>query len=495
MEQHYVPFHKSMTADKRAADFCYLRHNILDSRAKGMYPSKDFVAQPVNPTFPLATGERYVKTVGQFIFTNEPANNQFHVYRIVSSQIEKLRTESLKLFIDAVETSTGALVLCDNGDLGNLTSSSFSVIHTFSSVDSRSHILYDGLYNFYFIGKKIFRQLGTGTPTEVFGDLGNYPIASDIYGDQIAIFFDAGNKHIQMALWGKDSSTEVDKRITIKNSVFLAGGNVDGTLMLVKSIGRNTNSKELEGEIVITAYDGEKFQYRNSIETGNPDLTQGLQSISDEEMVFSIGGNSESSNAELNRNWVYKVRANGSIETLFEQGTGNQVTAIDVLYDHLSIATMADDGSSAEYRLNEDNDSDFDAFSNFTDSKYITNMLEYSIERKKFGGIGFSFEKLFGTTEELTVSYRTSDRDDWIVIDTITATKIKNNTNNRRDQSVIDADFADGDIGLDNQVYELKKMPDGSSFMDFYEIQFKIESKYGLSVIDFWYYSEPIKRG
>lgn len=512
-----IKFHESMTIDKRLNDFAYLRKNLLDNETPGMYPSADF--SEIGVTIPSGWILKYFDTdlvsdtgsirEGVTIIANESTNVVRFYETVAGTQIGSDYTSTT--FRAAARDNDGALHV--NLDVSNV--EQLHIIYSPSFVDYDGNFTvtdmanaylckFDGLDFFWLensTGSDIFRSAPQSTTnTLVFDDIGFSPNEFDFYGDQMVIFGqDSFRKDIYIVFWDKTNSTLFDKRIIEKNCRFIAGGVVDGRLMLIKAIGNTTNLKEKGGKLSINVYDGEKFVEVNSIKTaGSTTQRSGFrqhQSIGNGVLMFGVEFNEDDQNEDLYRNYIFKVYADGRIEALRES-TGKVSIMCHVGYDELAYAENTEDvyDSDITIRSNGDSSNAFGDYDSFQEgSTYITNFLNNSYNFHKLETFAVAFEKLYEQTdtesdpvtgEELDVYYRVSERDDWALLMNVTAEKVKDNVNSNRDQST---EYASDTQGLPEQRYFVTQLPDDSPLPSYNEIQFKFVSKRGFSVIGAWY--------
>lgn len=488
MEKKYIPFNKSMASDKRNPDFAYLLNDVLDTDGRGFYPSAGY--KTLNPNGGFPAGSVVVGIIDQFkIVANSGESDIYRNNDPISAPV--LKYTIAESYDDAAIGNDGVHALFNGGKVFRLDSSSATEVADFGAGVERK-VLFDGAEYFYFHDQKIYRQLKDTPPVQVFDNTEDHVEFAAVNRDDIWWTTRDGDRAF-VYKWGKGNSTIVDKRIVLENTRILGFGTIDNELILVHSVGMRQNKKEKFGKLIISKFDGDGFVEVNSIKTGDPTIFPVAQSLGNKIMLLAVSGNENLFNPDLYQNHVYKIYKDGSIQTVFDTSLlpedVSSIASLSVQYDYFYI------GSHGNLYHNLDLSADDKyTYTDFTGSTYITNLLDFTVERHKFGGIGFSFEKLFDQTGQLDIYYRTSEREDWILIDNINVEKIKNNTDNRRAQTDKDAKYASDTIALDSQVYELTKMPDGTPFKEFHEIQFKLESLNGFSVIDFWYYSEPTKR-
>lgn len=90
---------------------------------------------------------------------------------------------------------------------------------------------------------------------------------------------------------------------------------------------------------------------------------------------------------------------------------------------------------------------------------------------------------------QLDVYFRTSERDPFVFLGTITPDAVRANVNARREYPVDTSEQ-----GVPEQTFQFTKMPDGSALPEFNEIQFKLVSKRGFSVMAAWFSYSYITR-
>jgi len=493
-----IKFEESMTIDKRNKDFAYLRRNLLRSKVKGLYPSRDFYR-----TDPDAL------LVGDVIEDILGSDEGSYDIKVIVARGADLRFFNLGGDSESNTAITGVDYECGTfGDDGvyicvdddtvrkiNHVNSNSASVGTFTQA-SPDLAIFDGLYYWWISSGEIYKQLGGAAPVIAFNDLGFFPDFVALLGDQMVIFGQEGDSII-CVFWDKSDPDLFDKRVLIRNSRLVSAGNINGRLVMVRTVGTNGNSKEQIGEMIISGWDGEKFVRMNSIKTGQNDTRDENEylgmDVGAEVMVFGIDENTNAQNPQLFQEYIYKVREDGGIEVqwLPDHATYGDAHIIRIFYNYMLYATRGTETQAPAIFKNEDTGSDYAEFENFTESEYITNFLCSPYNLHKLEGILVAFEKLFEQTtgtptgEQLDIYYRVSDRDAWTLLGEITAQKVAENVNKRRDQSV---EYASDGLGLPEQRYSITKMPDGiSALPEFNEIQFRFVSKRGFSVIGAWF--------
>ena len=499
-QKQQIVFQKTMTADKREQEACYLRHNLFASRSKGLYPARDFSQNA--PVDVFSNGAVLEKTINSLMFVQDGADLKIYFSSNAPKGTYTLaHTLVNHSFYDAVYGNDEIHLLARSGAplefyKVNYDATTVTSIGSQAGTMSGGRALFDGLYYFYFFADKIYRQLNSDVHTLVFNDTASLPDSVDVFGDRIVLFFTPGNT-IKVAFWDKADTDLYDKVVNIKNATFIAGGTVDGALVLLKGVGNSTNIHERNGEIVAGVFDGEKFERTNSIKAGSKTVTFKESAIGDEVMVVALASNDNSHNEILYNNFILKVNKKGEIEVMHTLATTDDVTSLDIHYDYMTFGLRGVSGGSPTYYHNADSVSAYGSYVNYANAEYITNFLNNPYNTHKLQNLAIVFEKLFdaGASEEkIIISYRVSERDDFTVLATITAENVKDNVDSRMSQTAKDAEYNDDTVGLTHQVYMNELMPDGTSLPEFNEIQFKFELSEGFSVIDAWYYYDYITR-
>jgi hypothetical protein len=506
-----IVFSKSMTADKRNADFAYLIKNLFPSNSKGLYPSRDFYLER---PFDLLDTDNILDIIG----SEETVGGTALDIKVIVERGSDIRFFNLGTDIESNTALLSMNFLCGvSGRDGVKIATSAENIYTIQHANSNSSVdgpfleawpdiaAFDGLYYWWIGSGEIYKQIGDADPTVAFNNLGFTPRFAAFYNDQMVIFGEeAGN--VFVVFWDKSDADLFDKRILIPNSRLIAAGNVNGRLMLITSTANSANAKERRGEIIISGYDGEKFARMNSLRAGQNDVRYVSETgvgVGAEEMLFSVRDNDSSHNTTLYQNYVYRVKSDGSIQaqTLIDDAVHGDVHVVRQFYKFTLIATVGGSDPAPAIFINEDTDDDYEDYEEYTDTEYVTNFLASPYNRHKLEGVAIAFEKLFEQTdsgadpvtgEQLDLYYRVSERDDFTLLGEITVEKVKDEVNVRKDQSTEYA--TDDEFGLPEQIYQITKMPDGSALPEFNEIQFRFVSKRGFSVIGAWYMYSYITR-
>lgn len=503
-EQKLIPFHRSMTADKRHPDFAYLRQNVFPSREDGLYPSFDFYQE--NPST-LGASDTIVDIIGTDedgfetkVIVNSGSDTKF--YDLGSNSTGNSTAVGLSYDCGCFGNDGVHIALSDNNIYRvNHVNTNLSLLGTVASF-SADLAVFDGLY-YWWIGSKIFRQLGGAAPTLAFNSVGRTIRFAAPYNDQLVLFSEDGGS-ITALFWDKSDTDLFDKRIVIDNAKLIAAGVVDGKLMLIKGVGNSANPKERNGEIVVTIYDGESFVRVNSIKAGSR-LTEyeamtGV-GIGNEVMCFSVTNNDDTHNTDLYQNFIYKVRNDGSIEVQqLPDSAHGDTHIVRIMYNYILYCQRGATGTADRIYINETTNDNYADYESYNTTTYITNFMNNPFNRHKLDGVAVVFEKLFEQTtvtptgEQLDLYYRTSEREAFTLLGEITVEKVKDDVDQNFDPVEKAADYASDTLPLDTQIYQITKMPDGSALPEFNEIQFKFVSKRGFSVIQAWYYYSYITR-
>lgn len=491
MEKREIPFRTSMNIDKRNQDFAYLRNGLFASRTPGMYPAIKFRENSPTDSFPASSVIH--ATIDSLIIIQDGSDVKIY-YSTNAPQGTYTLASTLAghTFKDVASGNNGVHLLTRSGANAKVNSvSSVGAVTEIASITetfSQGSIVFDGLYYFYVIGTKIYKQLKADPHSLAFNDTGDEPRIVDVYDDQIALFFDEGLQ-IKVALWDKSDTDLFDDTIRIPNSRLVAGGTVDGVLMLVKSVGNRTNIKERNGELVITGFDGQKFVRLNSIVAGNNQVLSKGQAIGSEVLVVALSSNDSTTNTKLHNNFILKIHNDGAVEAIHKLDLADDLTSLDIHYDYITFGLR----TGTKYHHNADLNAGFNSYINYDNVEYISNFLDDPTGRYKLDGVGFLFEKIH-EDEELDVYFRASDREAFTLLDTITPTKLKDNVDHRMSSTDKDTEFSDDDVPSTHQIYTITKMSNGDPLPEFNEAQFDLISRNGFSVIDAWYYRTAITR-
>ncbi len=497
-----IIFADSMHIDKRNEDFAYLRKNCFKARTKGLYPAQDFYRE--NPD-DLTSSEEIVDILGSEESTFDikviQDNGTDILFNNLGSNSSSNTTLAGKGYNCGAFGNDGVHIHADDNHIYKIqhVNSNSTDLGALPAGAGSPHLAgYDGVYYWWVSQDEICKQLGSAAATIAFNDVGLSARFMDFYGDQMVLFAEEAGSIIVL-FWDKSDLDLFDKRIVIKNARLIAGGVVNGKLMLIKSVGNSSNVKEQNGEIIVTIYDGEKFARVNSIKAGDDNIVSyedvtGV-GIGSEVMAFSVTGNAAAHNTDLYKDYVYKVYDDGAIEVIFSPDTTTygDVHIVRIFYNYICLAQRGVGATPAIIWINEELDEDYGDYEDYLTTEYITNFYNNPYNDHQMDGFNVAFEKIFEQTdtgaspqtgEELDVYFRVSERDTWTLLMNVTAQKVKEYVNQFRDQS---AEYASDTTGMHEQRYSVTKLPDGNPLPEFNEIQFKFVSKRGFSIIGAWY--------
>lgn len=512
-----IKFNRSMIGDKRNEDFAYLRKQIFNSQTPGLYPAQDLVRQ--YPQSVLASNDQLVDIAGDVnTFLKVIVAGPSNVYRFYPLGSDVICNNSFTGSIRAVAAGfnqtmnqDGLFFVDETTDKVysvNYQNANCSEVGTFPSSPSVNIGGYDGL-NFWWAGSKIWKQLPEQTPVLAFSNTGFSDLRFMAFYEDEIIFFTQKDNDIYIYFWDKSDTTVFSKRIRIKNSILVGGGVVDDTLMLIRSKYDYSNPKERRGKMIISAWSGISFKELNSIPTGRGNVTipatTDVHGVScrcnNEYMLLAVDNNdNETKNADLYVNYVYKIYKDGGIEALSDvvaNGNNNFASIVNFGLGFHVIGVFESGGVIPKiYADNDNQNTANNNYIDFTNSVYITNFYCDPFNYHRLDSINISFEKLYRNNgmvtpvdEELDLYYRTSDRLGWTLLGTVTAQKVIDNVNKRLDQTNINTTYP-----VNEQRYQITKMPDGKALPEFNEIQFKFLSKNGFSVIGAWFEYSYITR-
>lgn len=398
-----IKFYDSMTADRRADNFAYLRKNALVAITPGLYPSKDFeITAPTNIEGDVRNiiGSK-LEDYDIKIITSEGSTTRFYNLDAEGESNTAITTSpyaASSFGLDGVYMATA------NGKVYRVDHSSAATIQVGDL--GTSWILeagaWDDLYYWWIAPSQgMYRQLPAGNPIQVFnGNIEGFR-AVDFFGNYMIIFTQVA-RDIIVLWWDKADNSFFYRRTKIKNSVFLAGGVVDGRLMLVHFIGNETNLKELAGEIVVSAWDGENFTRLNSIRAGHNNLSaitssnnrQATFSTGAEVMEFAVDGNISAHNPDLYDNYIYRIRKDGRIEVRAKPETSevssDRASFVRVFHSFSLYAV----NSPYQIYTNRDTSTNYDEYDGFTTTEYITNFIGNPYNDHKLDGLSISYEKI-----------------------------------------------------------------------------------------------------
>lgn len=396
-----------MTADKRNAEFAYLRKKVFDSKTPGLYPSVDFTQQ--EPDGLLST-DNIVDVLGSQEPTGSGGNYDIKVivergddllFFNLGGNSESNTSLTDKSYECGVFGNDGVHICVDGDELykvGHANSNTTAIGVTTGALPDIAG--FDGLYYWWLSANEIYKQIGSADPTLAFNDLGVKPRFVDFLADQMLIYYEIAGG-VGVLFWDKSDEDLFDKRIFIPNCKLIAGGVVNGRAMLVTGVGNSSNTKEQNGEIVVSGYDGEKFVRMNSIRAGQRDAQYEDETsvgIGSNVMLFSVTDNTNEAQPDLYQNYLYKVRQDGSIEVadLPDEEFYGEAHVVRVFYNFSLFATRGDGDVAPRIYTNEATDTAYDHYEDYSDETvYVTNFMCAPYNRHKLDGISISFEKLF----------------------------------------------------------------------------------------------------
>lgn len=441
-EKKEIIFNTSMTADKRNSEFAYLRKNAFDSRSKGFYPSVDFTREL--PDVILDTDD-----IVDILGSEESASGgTSYDIKVIVERGSDLRFYNLgsnstsNTGLTGVDYECGTfgndgVHICVDGDklykVQHVNSNTTAVGVTTGAFPDIAG--FDGLYYWWLSSNEIYKQVGSASPTLAFNNLGIEPRFVDFLNDQMIIFYEIAGG-VGVLFWDKSDMDLFDKRIFVPNCKLIAGGVVNGRLMLVTGVGNSSNTKEKNGEIVVSGFDGEKFVQMNSIRAGQRDAQYEEQTgvgIGSNSMVFSISDNTNSSQPDLYENYMYRVKSDGSLEVVWlpDEDLYGEAHIVRVFYNFVLFATRGEGAVAPRIYTNEAVGTGYDHYEDYVgETTYITNFLQEPYNRHKLMGVSVAFEKLFKNLDNppnidnetitvssllhdsLTLSWSSAD-DDW----------------------------------------------------------------------------------
>lgn len=519
MEKREILFAETMTADKRDPEAAYLRKNVFDSKSKGMYPSRDFTVAvtPTDDAFRILwadtdkTDSNGNITEG-LTFVNDQATTTLYVYETNTGALVETRANTQ--FVNGIRDEDYAMnaILDVNGvyrmfvyygGVGSFIDDN-GVITGGADGQGLEFGLFDGLNNYWLESNsnpEIWRsETRDEAFTEVFTNAGIYGTGIENYFDQIVLFGQNNNETSTYVLfWDKTNNTLFDKRIIINNARFMAGGLINGQLILVTVQGNYANQKEKEGRLIVSAYDGQKFQEINSIKLGSANVrrthTRRNYAVGNNEIVFGLQNN-DLDKDELYENWLVRVKADGSIDVLWSDPTYvarypsvnfEDITFVKGLPFNSGFTDLDD-----QVYINKDDATDYETYDNFTTTEYVTNFLNNTYNVHALKGMSIVFEKIHDD-EELEIYYRTSDREDFVLLDTVNEAALAKSDLRYSDAQKV-AERLPGNRGIKQQIYHVVDVPGNDPLPEYNEIQFKFKSTNGFSIIQVWYNYSYIER-
>lgn len=523
MEKRAITFSDSMTIDKRNSNFAYLRKNVFPAKTEGLYPARDFIAKltPSDNSFYVRySDDDFLNLAGAtydgITIVQDSSTNTMYIYRTSSGALVGTYTNTKYMVAIRDNKMELHIIVQRDGTSGSYYSDGINKLLIINSVDGSSFVddrgditggmsgnedvefaVFDGRSFFWGAinsNPEIYRSLpGDKSTTTAFTNVGMAVAGLEQYNNDWIVIFaeDNSSTDTYCFLWNKDSGTLLQKRIIIKNERFIAGGTVNGKLMLVTALGASGNHKEREAELKVSTYDGEKFIYTNSIKLGRiatrRTSLRNSYNVGPNELLFGLQSNNLDKD-ELFENWLVRVDDDGKIEVLWDDDT-YVARRPRANYQGVSfVRALPYNSGYSNYDevlySNQDNSYEYDTYNNFSTTKYITNFLNESRNNHSLENISISFEKLHDN-EECKIYYRTSDREDFVLLGTINQATLSNS--DPYYDPALKASERANNLPIKQQVFDIVKMPDKSSLPEFHEIQFKFELMNGFSIIQAWY--------
>lgn len=503
-QKRQITFETTMTADKRAESAAYLRKNVLSTATEGLYPARDFVED--SPLIPNTNNPVYIFDDGSRTWLiNRYTSDRYDFWQIGDSSTTNPTHQG---WITAAAVGGAGLYFVDSDfdEVYRVTGTSAPTL--VGEFDLQPYVElggWDGL-QYWWVGRDIWRQLPGEEPVLMM----DFGVPSGIeflafYGDEMVIFVQQG-KDIIVLFYDKSNSAFFTRREIIRNANVLAGGVVEGLLMIAYNVGNTANEKEASGEIVIAGWNGQDFVRMNSIVTKAREVripqaeNKGTTCTTGAGvMLFSVRLVSSTGNRQpdLTQNYIYKVRRDGSIEVVDLPPNNADADIVALTFGGTTYISKDTEirvmtnlpGASQNQARNYAN------YTNFTSTEYATNFLTNPYNYKALRAVSVTFEKLFkntdgtGGSEQLDLYYRVSDREEWTLLGTVTAEKVIENVDTRRSE-----DVKETEVPVNMQRYQFTKLPDNTALPEFNEIQFKFVLKNGMSITGAWFEYDYITR-
>lgn len=502
-----IKFHKSMTADKRNENFAYLRKQVADVSASGLYPSRDYTEFTTMPTissgtitglFGLADPTDQTKPYNKLYWLHDKSVGSSYSYDFYRyGNTTPLDSYTTSIITGLVDIGNG--LYYTTGSKLRKVGTTADIVSSYDGESVYTAGAFDGLYAWlieeegsiwkYLPGESTIYQAFIENPFEGI-------ITVDFYKDQMAVFCNNYNSsnfdgYNYVYLWDKSNASFLQKRLPIKGYI-LAGGVINEELYVVYTTSNTGNPKEEVGDLIVAQYNGEKFIEVNRIKTGGRfvvDCKLDFEYFSgnvctkgDNFILFSLKSNNNTKD-ELYRNYIYKISDGGYISV--EAGPVNESSLGSYPVNIKAFRNFNAYVYNNKIYTNEETDETNTEYTNYTKTTYITNFYCNPYNAHTLTALSLSFEKLFNE-EEVDIYYRTSDREAFTLLANITRQKVKDFVNKRIDQSTA--------VPTPSQRYQITKMPDGTALPEFNEIQFKFVSKKGFSIIGSWFEYDYITR-
>lgn len=403
-----IVFHETMTANKRSAS-AYLRKNVLKALTPGLYPARDFYQ---SAPFSLESGHDIENILGSDrdgydikVITSSGSTTNFYD---LGSTIQSNDPTTHSAYRAAAFGNDGVYAAFLDGTVHRVNHDDFNTpeVGDYGSSWDIELGAYDGL-NYWWLGPSaIYSQLPEADPIQRFNSVIPGDIkGADFYNNYMVIFTQVG-RNLVVNFWDKLDNSLFYKRITIKNATFIAGGVVDGSLMLIYAVGTSGNPKELQGELKITRFDGENFLKLNTIkcsadvETIDGSSTRQISyDTGSEILLFAVTDNISTHNEELYQNYIYKVRSNGAIEVQEKPRTTgvsqDRASIVRVFYD-FNLYTV---NSPWKIYINQTGEETFEEYNTYRSTEYITEFFGNPYGFHRLDALNIAFERMYQVAE------------------------------------------------------------------------------------------------
>lgn len=508
MDRKRIFFNNSMRSDKRDDRFAYWRQNVLTTHTAGLYPSKDFVTRKTIPTssYQIEDVVESVDGTDIFLLTSGASTNIWYIWNF-SDLNSTVGTSSARL-CGAVAGGDGIYAVQNNlagvSSVGRVTNTGFVFVANFPTNEIINNTV--GLWDaeasvYYWINKNgIWQQEVGAAPVKVHNSIGADVLGACLYQGFIALLVSKlGSSSFTVLFWDKASGDPdlFDRRIDVINATPFGIATLAGKLTVIYAVGNTRNQKEFYGEMNVGQFDGYRFQIVNSwfSNTYRPMIYSSgacgvAYGVGNDVMVIPCATVSDKPGIHT-RGAFYKINSDG--EVMVEKSYPNKTTfpyKARVLFSRNVLVSSNNTNHYLDDNFENFNDFNYDDYENYSSTEYITNFLEDAYDLKKLNAVSFTFEKLFkntngsGGSETAEIYYRTSDREDFTLLATVTAQNVIDYTNKEANMT--------GSVPVLQQRYDISQMPDGSSLPSFNEIQFYFKIKNGMSIIDAFYEYEKI---
>ena len=490
---------------------------FLESRTAGLYPAQNFWKN--NPEASGFDGDDVIGSTENYILVRDGNDTKIYIKNIIGGSAPYEATDEMDGVIISYAEDTENKVLKaidEDGNIYTMTSNGIvsSTQTVGSGVDTGSEVYFDGVSFYYFFDGDIYRQItdftdpDTQTIDPVFQDYGfGSVVGVEEYGNDLGIFIRRG-VGTQFLLWDKQDNTVLVDKVHMNDDIFIASGILDGVLVMIAGVQRSRNNVESVGEIVVQTYTGHGFKPVKIIKSGSVDFNlvakEGFSyNSTHREIIFDFktanGTNHEEvcRNNHIQGNYIYRVtnhiKEGLVIDTILEYSDTQEVQAISSEYGAEKIV-LKDTNGDLDYFQNTDfnscraetwGDGDWQ----FEDSFYITNFYEKTANHHVLDGVGMTVEKMIEDDEAVEVYYRTSERDEFKLIENITYDIIKDNTDQHMSEDRIDSEDNPDNVALSKQMIYLvdaQDHEDEPNIDEYHEIQFMFKLTHGMSIINAW---------